>query len=465
MYRKVLIISFFLSLPVILYALVVILPTFDDWTYITSPCFDNVLDSGRLLPWNGYWRPFDAIIGSILGLNHKLFPAFNHSIVLIGHAVSTILIYRLSERRNLAAAFFFLSPGMLGAVLDIDSANQVYATCWGLASLLFYKNGRKWLWMTCVIIATLCKENGIMYCVIPPFLCYIQHSSFRNFRPYAKDIGMMAALLAVYGVLRLLLTPAGSEVSEAYTSASMLDHAKDIAEYIIFAWVPMDFEALMFPPTRCILLASFTFMLAAPFLVLLTVELWNKRKDKTLIALIAAFFIAGAPHLLTLVSLMHIYAGLPFAALIIGHLFPMTGMKHRIAATLFLVVAIFSDVHHWHAAYQSGLIGKEMAEDVIEKSKTNPQKVFVINVDNGEPKYSIFNVIPRDAFGWGRAASFYSDYSIAKEIRDTNIVVSTDNCEKHRIIWKTAAKLKDLRQYDAIWIVDGRDVSVFCEGN
>ena len=468
---------FFASLPVILFLLIQILPTFDDWTYLTAPDFGDPFAADRILPSNGYWRPFDALIGSILGLNHHLFPTLNHFIILLGHAIATYLVYRLAERSILSALFFFLSPGMLGTVLDIDSANQAYATCWGLASLLFYMQGRKGLWMLCVVIATFCKENGIVYAVIPPLMHYFQQPSLHNvkkqtnnvkqhlsnIKPYLRDMLPMMSLVAVYAAARILLTPADDAIKDDYLTPSLADHAKDLVLYIAGTWLPIDYEAIVFPPTRCIPLALLTLLLAIPFLVVLARKFWNNRNNRMIYAMIALYFLAAAPHLLTLVSLMHVYAGLPFAALIINMLCKQLTRRQNIAVTLFLTAALITDIHHGYAAYQSGIVGKEMAEDVLKKSKTLPQSVYIINIDNGEKKYSTFNVIPRDAFGWGRAAGHYSDYTCAQSIEDTTITASGDNSTKQRIIQDITKKVEQKNTYDALWVVDGKNISILFE--
>lgn len=463
MQKKTIIISFFIFLPIILYFLTLILPTFDDWTYLTTPYVGNPFSADRMLPWNGYWRPFDALIGSILGLNFHLFPSLNHTLILLGHTISTILIYQITNKHILPAAFFFLSPAMLGTILDIDSINQAYATCWGLLSLLLYTKGYKWQWMLCVIIATFCKENGIMYAIIPPIICYSRENSFKNIRPYIKDLIPMILIVAIYGISRIMLTSAENNFKEDYLNASLFDHAKDLVQYISYTWIAIDFEAIVYSPTRCILLALFTLLLCLPFLLLLAKDIWNRRMEKMLYGLIVVYFLAAAPHLLTLVSFMHIYAGLPFAAFIIDRCYTDNNHIRKTAIIMFFLAAIITDIHHWYGAYQSGLIGKNLADEVIRKSKTKPQKVFILNFDNGEEKYSIINVIPSDAFGWGRAANHYSDYTIANEIDDTTIIAPSSYATKKKIIRYVASKKAKEFHYDAFWIVDGKNIDVYYE--
>ena len=61
--------------PVLLDAILPILPTHDDWAGTTKPDFNPFFIKERFLFYGYHWRPFDAIIGWIVGLNpHKLYP-------------------------------------------------------------------------------------------------------------------------------------------------------------------------------------------------------------------------------------------------------------------------------------------------------------------------------------------------------------------------------------------------------
>lgn len=168
--------------PAILYAIVLLLPTFDDWTYYTAPSFDGLFNY-RLLPNSSYWRPFDAAFGWLLGLDHRMFPALNHIVVYAAHVGVTVLVYRLATAmglcktaRNIGTVFFFTSPAMLGTVYGVDALNQACSHFFGLLGLWHYFNrGRKprvALWLTCVFVATLWKENGIMFFFIAPLFAF-----------------------------------------------------------------------------------------------------------------------------------------------------------------------------------------------------------------------------------------------------------------------------------------------------
>lgn len=455
-------ILFLISIPVFLWGLLLILPTFDDWTYLTTPYFGDFFDNKGLLPYKSYWRPFDATIGYILGLNYKMFPALNHILILLGHVGSTILVYMLTKKNILAATFFYLSTAMLGTVLDIDSVNQVYSQFWGLMALWFYQKEKKWLWIVCFLIATFVKENGIMFAFIPIFIQWGHEKKFAITRQYIKD-GMMAlGAIVCYGIARIILTPHDNVQNAEYMDNSILDHVKDLIQYST-TWIPMDMAAVAYSPTRCLPLAILTLLLAIPFLYAICTKMIQNRKDKMMYVLIISFFLAGAPHLLTLVSVMHSYAGLGMISLLIGYLFPAETLKKKeiIMFSAFITATLISDIHHWHEAYKSGLIGKDLAVKVLEKTTGTPQTVRIISIDNNEPKYSIFNVIPRDAFGWGKAAKYESGYTVAnEEVTDTLIGPFETPSAKEIGIKEMTQEILSANKYEAIWIIDSTDVKV-----
>ena len=82
--------------PVLLYAILQILPTHDDWTSLTTPDFREFFIKERFLFYGYHWRPFDSMIGYVAGRNPQvLFPLFNHLLVIAGHLLCTITIFKL----------------------------------------------------------------------------------------------------------------------------------------------------------------------------------------------------------------------------------------------------------------------------------------------------------------------------------------------------------------------------------
>ena len=157
--------------------------------------------------------------------------------------------------------------------------------------------------------------------------------------------------------------------------------------------------------------------------------------------------------------MMHTYAGLALAAMIIGTIIDQT--KHRkwlkITFISYFIAAIFVDVHLWWKSYQSGLIGQEMAREIIEKTAQPPKNAFLIIIEDDYPRLSSFCVVPSDALGWGRAVQFETDYEWPKMVSDTTI-------QRNAMAQKTAQELArrqlDSQQFDAVWIINHRTIEV-----
>ena len=82
--------------PILLYAVLPILPTHDDWAGTTKPDFNQFFIKEHFFFYGYHWRPFDTWIGYIVGRNPQiLWPTFNHIIVVIGHLFCSIALYRL----------------------------------------------------------------------------------------------------------------------------------------------------------------------------------------------------------------------------------------------------------------------------------------------------------------------------------------------------------------------------------
>ena len=110
------ILSIIISIPFILWAILQILPTFDDWTTLSMPNYEPDYLT-YILPFGVTWRPFDAIMGYINAIDYHLYPSLNHALILIAHIGSTIIIYKLTKLLdfkeivcNIATLFFYISP-------------------------------------------------------------------------------------------------------------------------------------------------------------------------------------------------------------------------------------------------------------------------------------------------------------------------------------------------------------------
>jgi hypothetical protein len=423
-----------LCTPFLLMATITILPTFDDFTTLQSPQFTPLLHE-LLLPNDSFWRPFDYLFGCLLGRHIWLFPALNHIVITLGHAANAVLLwavcreFKLSHTAaDIATLFFFFSTATLGTTLAVDGLNQTFSQLWGLAALHVYIKTRQKplkhvLWPLLVMMAALSKENGLAWAVVIPLLAFT--FSITGKRTALRDTGIGLLTALAYLTARLLLAVT-ADINSEYTEATLASHLKDLLQLLAFTFLPIDYMSLLYAPSRNWLLAAATLLLAMPFVgVMFFGNTTTGFRNKRFWGLLAAFLIIVSPHLLTLVSIMHNYAGLSLAAIITAFLIDSNRFQGRTVITAFLLFtlsAAVADVHHFMYARQSGFLGRQMASQVIDLTKGEPENVACITVcDDATPKYSSFGVRPVDCFAWGESVRYYTGYRWPRTLENFNV--------------------------------------------
>lgn len=416
----------------------------------------QIADPGYFFP-DSVRRPFDALLGAIVGWQPAFFPTLNHVLIILGHTASAFLVFALCQRlsvacaskhsssaTNIATLFFFFSPATLGATLACDGFNQTYAQLWGLFALWTYitskhaprplsagRSVQTSAWLLCVLMAVLSKENGLAWAVVPPLVAYAFRLTDR--RQAVRDVGKGLLLAVAYLLVFATLAFTGMlDYSEEYTETTLMSHLKDFAQLMAYTWVPLDYMSAVYAPSRNLTIVAVTALMALPFLLLLAVRFWRAVRGggtrmRCLLLLVACFFILVSPHLLTVVSIMHNYAALSLAAIIVAVLFSSPGgskspLLHSSLFALFLAAAIFTDVRHYVAARESGLLGRRLAMQAIEAAGKPLEQAFVISIDDAEePRYSNFCVRPVDAFAWGLSVRYYTGYAWDTHISEATL--------------------------------------------
>ena len=460
------IIIIILLVPLLLYYIIPILPTHDDWVSTVSPDFNPFFIKERFLFYGYHWRPFDAFVGYIVGRNPQiLFPTFNHYCVVFGHTICSLLVFRLlfvlgfdKLSRNIATIFFFITPATMATVLAVDSINQTYALIWGIIAFLSYikLNKSKYIvWSLLIFLATLHKENGLMWALICPILAY--GFDFINLRTLKKDIIIGISIMALYA-LAILLLPKDIIIHPEYVP-DVLKIINNFIKFVFSSFITIDYVYLLHQPSRNLLMAGITFLLAAPFLNFIILRIIQRFTEKKIICTILCLLFAVAPHIVTVFSMMHTYAGLVFVMILIAY--SINAYNHRkkiiLSFFLFIISAVMIDLHLWHESLQSGLVGKEMAQEAIHKTGKPIKNVYVIIIEDDYPKMSSFCVIPNEAFGWGIAAKYETNYQWPESIEDTTIVRSSSANIKAREL--ANRQLKD-NFFDCIWIIDHKNIDV-----
>ena len=454
--------------PILLYAVLQILPTHDDWASMTTPDFRPFFIKERFLFYGYHWRPFDSMIGYVAGRNPQLlFPTFNHLLVVAGHLLCTITLFRLlSELRfslfstNITTICFFVLPATMATVLAVDSQNQVFAlTCDMIAFLCYIKlhRARYLVWILLIFLATLFKENGLMCALICPILAF--GFDFIDQKTLKKDLLIAVGIMVCY-MLVIVITPKDIVIHPDY-EPGVMKVIGNVVKFLFTTFVTVDYVYLLHAPSRQLLWAVLSLLLTLPFLYLIWVRNWRKMINKKMLCTLICLVIAVGPHLLTVFSMMHTYAGLSLLAIIIAYgidLCKQQTKKTVIAFIIFLTASLAIDAHLINESIKSGLVGQKMAKEAIQKTGHPVKSAYVIIIEDDYPKLSSFCVIPVDAFGWGIAAQYETNYQWPKEIQDTTIERSADAMQK-------ACQMAKTSDFESVWIVDHQDITVINNQN
>ena len=453
--------------PLLIVATIPILPTFDDWTSLIAPSFGPLFTKERFLFYGYHWRPFDSVFGWLVGRNpHLLFPALNHIVVVAGHLACTLLVYRLTRilrlnniACNIATTFYFLTPAMLATVLAVDGLNQTYAHLWGLAALMAYLSNRgakRYVsWIIMVIIATLCKENGLMWMLITPLFAYA--FDFTTRKTLIKDL-IVGCTIIVFYALCIILLPSNIVIHPEYVP-SITKTIKDIFKFLLTTFVCVDYVSLLHAPNRNWIIAIATFIFSMPFMYHIWFRNWRLLINKKMLILTICLLIAVAPHVFTVFSMMHTYAGMGIVAIMIAVLIDHGNVLKPIkwSFALFILSALFIDLHLTYKSYESGLMGKQMSKQIIEQTGTPVNNVTVLIIEDDYPRLSSFCVIPSDAIGWGIAVKYENNYQWPAILQDS-LIERTAGCEETA---ESIAKHKiEARQADCVWIVNRKKIKV-----
>lgn len=464
--------------PLLLWATLLILPTHDDWTSLTTPDLRPFFIRERFLFYGYHWRPFDSMIGWVAGRNPQLlYPAFNHVLVILGHIINTLLIFRLTRRLgfnmmavNVATLFFFLTPATMATVLAVDSQNQTYATTLGLLSFFWYIGEHRFkytVWIILLFLATLTKENGLMWALICPILAFGFNLTDR--KQLRRDLIIGLSIMLTYALI-IWLMPKQIIIHPEYVPTPLKVIVSTI-KCIFGAFITVDYVWLLHQPSRNLWLAALTFFLALPFMYQVFIRPFNFsilnscvhavvnkkpcvgasaqiQKLNVQLSILISLLIAVSPHLLTVFSMMHLYAALPFVALLVAN-----HTKGMILFLYFCLSALIIDVHLWHESYKSGIIGHKMAQEVIHQTDAPVKNVYAIIVEDDYPKLSSFCVIPYDAFGWGAAALYETGYQWPENYQDTIVPSLTD-------AQQLSKQLLSHHSIDCVWIINHDNVDV-----
>ena len=452
--------------PLLLWAVIPILPTHDDWVSMTSPDFSPFFTKEHFFFYGYHWRPFDTWIGYVAGRNPQvLWPSFNHILVVLGHLICSWALYRLltvlkmkEAAKNIATFLFFITPAAMATVTAVDSQNQVFALTCDIIAFLYYVKHNKYkyfIWPLLIFLATLFKENGLMWALVCPILAYGFH--YIDNKTLKKDILVGIAIMAVYA-LAIVLLPKDIIIHPDY-EPGVMKVIKNTVKFLFNSFITVDYIYLLHQPSRNLLLAGISLLLTIPFFYFIYIRNWKMYFSRQMICTIICLIIAVGPHLGTVFSMMHTYAGLATIAIITAYSIDYTKNALKllvISFILWIFSAVLIDIHLIESSVKSGFIGKKMAQQAIQKTGKPVKSVYVIIIEDDYPKLSSFCVIPNEAFGWGLASRYETNYQWPKVVKDTTIERTDNYINQVNLLVENTKK-----QYEAVWVVNHDQVEVF----
>lgn len=455
-----------------------VMPVTDDWQYFTSPNFDPHLF--QLLPYMGYWRPFDVIYGWFLGFVPEFYPYLNHILVSLNHVVLIWLIFRVSKLLSIerkaamvAAIYFAITPAIMATLLSVDSLNQSFSMLWGgwaiYAYLKFDGRKRLILYLLFSVLSVFSKESGIVWVFIAPFLYLTTIINDDQKKAIVIKTGIRTIIISIifvltYFSLRIFLSPENAQIGSdnpndrGYLSVFSLFFIKNILMLFGSAVTNIDTISIFVLPYRYSL-SAITLLSGIPVLVIILGRIYKKCFYQAKVLSVLLFFIliivSASPHLiLSQIAEMHVYPTVFMIAVFTGWL--MNDIKfdkvYLLSFVLFVSGAFFSSARKFDSIYQYGRSGIDIALELKKRTTVKPEKVLIISYGDEFVKgYSVFYQDQRWAYYGGAASRFVYNYRYPVEKMNLSF---KNEFEKDSIIKADGSK------YNCIWIIYRDSVDV-----
>ena len=300
-----------------------------------------------------------------------------------------------------------------------------------------------------------------MWALICPILAF--GFNFIDKKTLKRDIFVGIGIMAMYA-LAITILPRDITIHTEYVP-SITKVIQNLIKFLFTSFVTVDYIYLLHQPHRNLWLAGATFLIAFPFFYCIFIRNIKLFADKRMICTLLCLSIAVAPHVFTVFSMMHTYSGLVMIAILTAYSINSYRQHHKpvlFSFPLFIIAAIIINTHLIDSSIESGLVGKKMAIEAIQKTGKPVKNVYIVIIEDDYPKLSSFCVIPCEAFGWGLATRYETNYQWPEIIVDTTI---TRNNKSFETAKKIALKKLQSKQYDCAWIINHQDIRVIQQEN
>lgn len=452
-------------------------PHDDDWQYLyyfENPQLwglskESFVGDCILLPGT-YWRPLWSMFNWVEAhLFPMSMPYANHVFIVFGMVgiayMTKRLLVLLNCKNNIAtivSLMLVFATTSMGALLSVDSFQNVYATFFGLMSVMAYQSTKKtkWLfWFLAGWLAAWSKETGFVWFVAGPIFEELirqkhlnGHFSFSNVKYKSLIIKLVICILPIvmYLGLYVMLKPSvldsvgvandtevtiasnvTSQTKESEMLSDMTDmkknnsykltpatFLKNIAILYVLGIIPIDTSAIYFKTYSLLVITT---ILSILWLVIFGCRIKNHVKElcqELCLLLLLMIWISG-PSLITRAGEISSIIHMTIVAIMSGLLFNRLKMSKAliIAVICFSFSTIITDCHKYYIAYKAGDITREMAKKVVSETMGNPTKVLMVQVDDFSKKKSgAFMINPADGIRKGSAMIREYQYKYPKEL-------------------------------------------------
>lgn len=405
---------FYCGAFVLIFALIFpISPLCDDWHYLTAP--DPTFTLSALLPQNTFWRPFDALVGGLMGRFPGLFPVFNQAAVVLGHVLNGVFLNLVLKEmgikakwRNFTVCYFLFSSATWAVTTNTDALNQAYSVLCGLIAIYVYLKKGGYSYLFWCMLAILWKESGISWFFVIPIFDAIMHAKtlrafFRDTKLLKKCIleaavsmlavcGYFAARFCLYGSIAL-----GADSGRYHFSVLSLMTVRNIALLLASACTGVDSIAL-FGNDRSLIPAVISLLLSGFFLGIWVISavrtVFRKEGFFPVLGLVVCILGLAAPlSVLGPAAEMHAYPVLCAVSILFGFCFDRAepSLKKTTAALLCIFLAFtMSSVHKLTAIYDYSQRTQNLTQNLLQVYEAPAESALFVEADFREG-YSVFS--------------------------------------------------------------------------
>ena len=446
-------------------------PMADDWRTAAAP-YHNDGTWYRLLPCaigSPFWRPFEGALGYFLGEHPALFPALNQSIVIIGHLLLICFLYyaiaKYTKHKSAAlagSAVFALSPAAVSTTSQMDGINQCWALVCGVITAYLFVRGtqtkRKFYFIgyfVMAMIATLFKENGISWFLVPVFLCILndrikqKKSIYLIAQNYFGKVCLGVVGSILYFVIRFVaqgsITLGGS--GRYAVHPSLLDIIINNVIILGSSFTTIDSLALFMKPNWWMMLVITTIgtVLFWVYLVQGSRKLGREIGYSVFVLYLVAVLYLNLPlTIMPHVSEMSAYQAIFMFALLVGYVWQYISFTKlaKISIGIFFVCMMLSSIHKFNVVHNYAQLVNEYMQRYEGVFVNVPHRVLIFYVEDVPLEYSIY--MQPAGYGMERGQAFRNKWEwldVDKQVKimkcksEMDINTSIVNCDEYDTVF------------------------------